>query len=273
MENTQNIEVKIAKIVAGVIIGFIALWILVIQPLTIITAGTRGIVMTWGKVEDRLLDEGLHYVIPIAQKVKIVDVKTQTINFDFENALGAASKDLQDVGISVIVNYHQDPNEVGYIYKTYGASFNQQVIEPIVREVTKAVASQFTAEELVTKRIEFSALISSKLAEQISLKSGILEKVNIVNLQFSKSFTQAIEAKVTAEQDALAAKNKLEQIKFEAEQRVTTAKGEAEAIRIQAQAITQQGGEDYVRLKWVEKWNGVLPSTMLGENTPIVSIK
>jgi regulator of protease activity HflC (stomatin/prohibitin superfamily) len=102
----------------------------------------------------------------------------------------------------------------------------------------------------------------------------VVDQVNITNFDFSQSFNAAIEAKVTAEQSALAAKNKLEQVKFEAEQRVTQAKGEAEAIKIQAAAIQAQGGQEYVSLKWVEKWNGALPTTQLGNSgfTPLISI-
>ena len=79
--------------------------------------------------------------------------------------------------------------------------------------------------------------------------------------------------KVTAEQNALAAKNKLEQVRFEAEQRISQAKGEAEAIRIQAQAITQQGGKDYVQLKAIEKWSGKLPDVMIpGATIPFLNL-
>ena len=85
------------------------------------------------------------------------------------------------------------------------------------------------------------------------------EAVNIVNFEFSEVFNQAIEAKVTAEQNALAAKNKLEQVKYEADQNVTKADGEAKAIAIQAEAIEAQGGAAYIQLKALEKWDGKLP--------------
>ena len=100
----------------------------------------------------------------------------------------------------------------------------------------------------------------------------MVDELSIVNFDFSNSFNSAIEAKVTAEQNALAAKNKLEQVKFEAEQRITQAKGEAEAIRIQAQAIQNQGGAEYVNLKAIEKWNGDLPTYMMGNSVPFVNI-
>jgi uncharacterized membrane protein YqiK len=93
-----------------------------------------------------------------------------------------------------------------------------------------------------------------------------------VNFEFSPAYEQAIEAKQVAQQNALAAENKLVQIKVEAAQRIAQATAEAEAIKIQAQAVTQQGGKEYVSLQWVAKWNGVLPTTMLGDSVPMVNI-
>ncbi len=102
----------------------------------------------------------------------------------------------------------------------------------------------------------------------------MLEQVNITNFQFSESFSAAIEAKVTAVQNAEAQKNKLEQVKYEAQQKIETAKAEAETIRISAQAINSQGGTDYVNLKAIEKWNGVLPTQFVpGSSMPFINVK
>lgn len=100
----------------------------------------------------------------------------------------------------------------------------------------------------------------------------IISGMNITNLEFSPSFNTAIEAKVTAEQNALAQKNKLEQVKYEAQQTIEKAKAEAESIKIQAESVNSQGGADYVKLKAIEKWNGVLPQYQLGNATPIIDI-
>lgn len=94
--------------------------------------------------------------------------------------------------------------------------------------------------------------------------------MNIVNFQFSAEFDAAIEKKVKAEQEALAEKNKLESVKFQAQQKIEQAKAEAEAIRIQAEAIQNQGGEAYVNLKWIEKRDGKLPQTSLGEGNGVL---
>ncbi len=105
-------------------------------------------------------------------------------------------------------------------------------------------------------------------------KYAIFDTSSITNIEFSPSFTQSIEKKVTAEQDALAAKNRLEQIKYEGEQKVVSAKAEAEAIRIQSQAINSQGGADYVQLQAIQKWNGQLPVQMIpGSTVPFINLR
>lgn len=276
---------KEAKIIISIIAGVIfVVLIIFMNPFVIISAGERGVVLQWGKI-DRILNEGLHWVTPMAEKVVKIDVRTQTLTFDQDavsaeerdamGSMGGASKDLQQVILAVIVNWHLIPDKVGDVYARYGGSFSSAVVGPIVRDSMKAASANFNAEELISKRAEFVSFAENKLREQFETKTdlAIFERVNVVDLDFSVDFNKAIELKVTAEQDALTAKNKLEQVKFEKEQRIAEAQGEAEAIRIQAQAITQQGGEDYVRLKAIEKWNGILPTQMIpGATVPFINL-
>jgi len=273
-------DVKVGKIIGLSIIGLIAL-IILFGSYTVVGSGERGVITQFGKVNDTILGEGFNFKMPIRDNIVKMNVQTQTVQFDNKSDKGdntesssmfCATKDLQDVQIAVVVNYHLDASKVNKIYQQYGSTYQANIIEPIIREVVKSQSALYTAEELVTKRAEFSENISTILSTKLAEKDAIFERLNITNFQFSDSFNKAIEEKVTAEQNALAAKNKLEQVKFEAEQRVSTAKGEAEAIKIQAEAIQNQGGAEYINLKWVEKWNGQLPSTTLGANTPMVNI-
>ena len=98
--------------------------------------------------------------------------------------------------------------------------------------------SGFTAEELITKREQVREDIKNQLRTRLKEHDILVDEFDIVNFEFSKIFNEAIEAKVTAEQQALAAKNKLEQIKFEADQKVAEAKGKAEAITIESNAVS-----------------------------------
>lgn len=276
----NEINALFKKRVTTGILTFLAL-VLIFQTFVIIGPGQRGIILQFGKVSDRVMGEGLNFKLPIRDSIVKISVQTETVQFDNlqgkgdnleKSSLFCATKDLQDVQIAVIVNYHLDANKVNKTFQQYGSTYKANIIEPIIREVIKSQAALYTAEELVTKRAEFSDKVSVLLSEKLGGKDSVFERLNITNFQFSDSFSKAIEAKVTAEQNALAAKNKLEQVKFEAEQRVAEAKGEAEAIKIQANAIQAQGGKEYVSLKWVEKWNGTLPTTVLGDSVPMINI-
>ncbi len=175
-----------------------------------------------------------------------------------------------------MVTYHVDPTKVIDIYTQYKSvdSYEATVIEPIVRQVVKSTSAEFTAEELVTKRAEYSDKVNAQLAEQFGAKSALLQNFSVTNFEFSAEFTKAIESKVTATQNAEAAKNKLEQIKYEAQQTIETAKATAEAQRISSQALAAQGGSDYVQLKAIEKWDGHLPTQMIpGTTVPFVNLK
>ncbi len=248
-----------------------------------INAGERGVKTRLGAVVGTV-DPGLYFKVPFVEKVTLMEVKTRTVNYDRNGSegdaidssqLSGASKDLQDVWIGTVVNYRVNADRVTAIYTQYKSveNFEANVIEPIIREVVKSTSAQYTAEELVTKRAEFGDKVNITLAERFASKDAVLERFSVTNFQFSAAFTQAIENKVTAVQNAEAAKNKLEQIKFEAQQTIETARATAEAQRIQAQSLSAQGGDDYVQLKAVEKWDGKLPTQMIPNATvPFIDI-
>ena len=245
---------------------FMLLW----SSFVIVRPGYRGVVILLGAVQDRIMPEGLNFKKPFIESVKKLDIKTQKEEVVAE----AASKDLQNVAAVIALNYNLMPDKVNVLWKEIGSQYKERIIDPAIQEAVKAVTAKYTAEELVTKRSEVRDLIKTTLRERLVKEYVLVSEVSIVNFDFSQSFNQAIESKVTAEQNALAAKNKLEQVKFEKDQRIAQAQGEAEAIRIQAQAITQQGGENYVNLKAVEKWDGKLPTQMIPNATlPFLNLK
>lgn len=266
--------------------GAIGLLVLIFLSSTFgtISAGERGVKTRLGAIVGTI-DPGFYVKMPFIESVTRMEVKTRTVNYDKNghegdaldtSQLSGASKDLQDVWIGVVVNYHINQDKVDAIYAQYRSveNYEANVIEPIIREVVKSTSAQYTAEELVTKRAEYGDKVNATLSERFMAKDSILERFSVTNFEFSKSFTQAIEAKVTAVQNAEAAKNKLEQIKFEAQQTVETAKAQAEAIRIQATAINSQGGADYVQLQAIKAWDGHLPQQMIpGGTVPFLNLK
>lgn len=274
------------KVIKYSVIGLFGL-IIVFSSFGTVGAGERGVKTQFGAIKGTV-PQGLYFKTPFIQQVHKMDVKTRTINYD-KNTSGAkegdaldtaqlfgASKDLQDVKIGVVVTYHIDPTKVTDIYSQYSSvdNYESNVVEPIIRQIVKSTSAEFTAEELVTKRAEYSDKVTVLLTEQLSSKNAILQNFSVTNFEFSAEFSKAIESKVTATQNAEASKNKLEQVKYEAQQTIETAKATAEAQRIQAQSLSAQGGADFVQLKAIEKWNGVLPTSITPNGTvPFLNLK
>lgn len=256
------------KIVYGIIGAFVL--IAVLSSFTTVSAGERGVVLSWGAFNGNVLEPGLHWLVPFRDSVRKVDVTV----LKQEDKVMAATKDLQDVSSTIAVNHHIDTSKVGELYVSSQGEYEVRFVIPGIQETVKAATAKYTAEELITKRAEVREVVRSLITEKLSPHHILVDDVNIINFNFSSSFSTAIEAKVTAEQTALAAKNKLEQVKFEADQRVAQAKAEAEAIRIQAQAIQNQGGESYVNLKAIEKWDGKLPIQFVpGSALPFLNLQ
>jgi regulator of protease activity HflC (stomatin/prohibitin superfamily) len=253
--------------IGGVSAVILVVLLVIFWPLTTVGAGERGIVLTWGAYNGQVMQPGLNLRTPIAQRVVKFDVQTQKGETD----ASAASRDLQTVTAKVAINFHVQPEKVGDLYQRIGLDYADRIIAPAIQEAVKATTAKFTAEELITKRQQVKEEARTILSARLSKDFIVVDDFSIVNFDFSQSFNQAIEAKVTAEQNALAAKNKLEQVKFEAQQQIETAKAQAESIRIQAQALAQN--QELVKLKAVEKWDGKLPTYMLNNVTPFLDIQ
>lgn len=240
------------------------LWLLVIVWLFwgffVVNPWYNGFTVTLGKINPTVYSDWLHFKMPIISKAVKYNIQTQKLDASAD----ASSKDLQSVWAKIVVNYKYKENEVVKLYKNVGKEEKvaEKIITPAIQEVFKAVVAKYSAEELITKRSEVSKDIEETLNKRLQSYWVQIQLFNIVNFDFSKSFNDAIEAKVTAEQEALTQKNKLEQVKYESEQKIVAAEAQAKAIEIQAKAIQHQWGAEYVKLKWIEKWNGQLPATM-----------
>ena len=248
------------KLVFGLILAIIAL-VVFFGSFYTINSGERGVVRTFGSVSS-ISDDGLHFKLPFIQSVTEVNIKTQKAH----SPADAGTKDMQRVSASVALNYHLDQNKIAEIFTKTGLDVEDRIIEPRIQEVVKAVVAKYSADNLLSQREAVKSEIASSLRSSVAPYNIIVEDIQITDFKFSESYNASIEAKQTAEQNALKAKNDLDRIKVEAEQKIATARAEAEAIRIQSQAVMAQGGKDYVQLKAIEKWNGVLPTVSGGSN-------
>lgn len=252
------------------------LWVLILVILFfkswfIVEPWYNGFTVTLGKINQTVYSDWLHLKTPIITKAVKYNIQTQKL----EAVADASSKDLQTVSASIVVNYKYQESAVVSLYKNVWKEEKvaEKIIQPAVQEVFKSVVAKYSAEQLITDRSKVSQDIEAALNDRLKTYWIQIQAFNIVNFDFSKSFNDAIEAKVTAEQNALAEKNKLEKVKYESEQKVVAAEAQAKAIEIQAKAIQNQWGKEYVQLKWIEKWNWVLPTTMAWEDASLLIMK
>ncbi|MDH3243587.1 MAG: prohibitin family protein [Saprospiraceae bacterium] len=266
MEGVKKGPLKTLLFLVVVIVVAIAF-----KPWVQVGAGERGVVLNFGAVQEKVLDEGIHFRVPVMQQIILIDIKIQKVVTD----AASASSDLQDVALSVALNYHIIPDKANLVYQTIGVEFKERMIDPAIQEVMKAVSARYTAEELITKRPAVSAEMQESLTKRLLLSNISVDAFSIVSFSFSKIFTDAIEAKQTAEQNALKAERDLDRIKVEAQQTIAAATAEAEALRLQKMNISPDLIElrkIEANLKAIEKWNGILPQVTGAGAVPFIGV-
>ena len=266
MKSTNiSISPKLSMLLTGGIVFLIIATF--IKPFAMVGAGERGVVMRFGKVQDVILDEGLHPVLPIVTSVKTLSVRVQKNDINAE----ASSKDLQDVTTDVAVNWHIDPTKANTIFQRVGdeGQIVLRIINPAVSEVVKAATAKKTAEEIITKRTELKQEIDNTLKERLAAYGILVDDVSLVNVSFSTEFAKAIEAKQIAEQEAKRAEFEALKAEKVAQAEVNRAKGQAEAQRLQRETLTPE----LLQKQAIEKWDGRFPTVLGGEGAlPFINI-
>lgn len=250
----------------GTILGiFLVLMIVILcNSIVFIKTGEIGVVTQFGAVQDRIMTAGINFKAPFVQGVKKMNCKTQELTTD--NA--SSTKDLQDITMNVSVNYCVNVEKASELYKTVGTKYQDIILTPILADTIKTVSAEYTAEETVTKRAELSSKIYEKLNERLNEQGISIVNVNIINLNFSEAYNQAIEEKQIATQRTLTAQQELETAKVEAEKKVVEAQGTADANKI----LNESLNESNLQKQAIEKWNGVLPATMVGDTIPFLNL-
>ena len=247
--NKTNKDVYIAVQLTLVII-FLAI---LSKFFVIVNAGERGVLMQFGKVQEQVLGEGLHVIFPTVYSVKKLSVRVQKQ----ESSAEASSKDLQDVFTDVALNWHIIPDEANAIFQQIGDEKEvvARIINPAVVEVLKAVIAKYTAEEIITKRGEVKAAVDEFLTLRLLTYHIAVDDISLVHVHFSQRFSDAVEAKQIAEQEAKRGEFLALKAVKEAEAKVNLAKGEAEVQRLLRDNLTPE----LLERQAIEKWNGQLP--------------
>lgn len=265
MKTMQSVKYNLALYIVGGIVFIIAA--LILRPFTIVGPGERGVMMRFGKIQDAILDEGIHPILPIVTSVKTLSVRVQKTDLKAD----AASKDLQSITTDLAVNWNVDPAKVNQIYQQIGdeEQIVASILSPAISEVLKAATSKKTAEEIITKRTELKTEIDNSLKKRLEAYGVIVRDVSLINFGFSPEFSKAIESKQIAEQEAKQAEFTVKKATQDAQAEINRAKGKAEAQRLQRQTLTAE----ILQQQAIEKWNGQFPTVMGGGGTlPLINI-
>jgi prohibitin 1 len=232
---------------------FLALVLLLgLNSFVIINPGEAGVLSILGKAQDQPLLEGIHFKPPFVSKVDIYDVTVQK----FEVPAQSASKDLQDITASFAINFRLDPTQVVTVRRTQGSLQNivSKIIAPQTQESFKVAAARRTAEEAITLRENLKQDFDAALSDRLKKYAVIVLDTSVVDLNFSKEFSKAVEDKQIAEQRAQRAVYVAQEASQEAQADVNRAQGKAEAQKLLAETLKAEGGQLVLQKEAIAAW-------------------
>lgn len=188
-------------------------------------------------VQQKVVGEGTHFLIPWLQKAIIYDVRTKPKTI----ATTTGSKDLQNVSLTLRVLHRPEVMNLPKIYQSLGLDYDERVLPAIGNEILKSIVAQFDAAELITQREVVSARIRQELSRRANEFNIRLEDVSITHMTFGKEFTKAVEQKQIAQQDAERAKYLVEKAEQERNANIIRAEGEAESADTVSKALAKAG--------------------------------
>ena len=284
--------------IIGSVVALIVAIILAFLMIKTVPTGYTGILTTFGKVEPNTVSAGVHVIAPW-QKIVKLDNRTQKVSVETDTF----SKDIQQVKVSLAVNFCIDQTTAQELYKTVGVNYYESVVLPRILENVKAVVAEYSAENLVAKRGELSDEILTRLTDDAAAYGINIISISVEDIDFTDEFTDAVERKQVATQNKLAAETEQAQktmeeqaaadravisAKAKAEQDVIAANAELEVTKIQAEAALYAGEKEaemnkriaesltpnLVKYYYIKQWEGVLPKTVLGEdNSFMISLE
>jgi regulator of protease activity HflC (stomatin/prohibitin superfamily) len=234
-----------------------------------VDTGFRGVKTVWGEVDMKAgsLPEDLYFYNPISSRIIEMDTRIKRREFK----LNTYTKDVQQANITAVANYRLEPSKAHVMYKEVGRLWEDVILVPAIEGDLKKVVGQYDAVDLIEKRSEATAKIESKIRENLKNSYILLERLELVNIQYLKEFEKSVEDKVVATQKAVEEKNRTIQVQEKAKQVLITAEANARSMQIKAQAL--MANAKLVEYEAIQRWDGKLPQYMFGNSTPFIDIR
>jgi regulator of protease activity HflC (stomatin/prohibitin superfamily) len=290
--------------IIGIVVALIVILIIGGGSWYTVDQTERGVLLRNGAVIGTA-QPGLGFKLPLFDSVEKVSVKTSTYTWDKMNSY---SFDQQPADLKVSVTLRAAPEKVADLYAKFGrldVAVNQ-VVSPVVNQQVKVVFGRYTAVKAIQDRGALNSAIKDAISETLKYDPMIIiESVQLENIEFSQNYLHSIEQRMLAEVEVQKLQQNAEREKVQAQITVTQATAKANAVRAEAQAqaeATRLNGEarasnikitgeaeataikaraealgsnpNIISLTQAERWNGVLPTTMVpGSSVPFVTIK
>lgn len=231
----------------------IALFLVIAKPFTIIEEGERGILSTNGKYSDQALLPGLHFIIPVIQKVYVVDTKVRIINYASSIEAGGGSmssgigvkpaitvldKRGLPVAIELTVQYRLNAQVAAQTISNWGFSWEDKIVNPVVRDIVRNVIGKYDAEMLPQMRNTIATEIETGIRESVAgleNSPADLQSVQLREIVLPDKVKEQIERVQIAKQEVQRAEQEVQKAQQDALKRAAEAKGVAEKARIEAQ--------------------------------------
>ncbi len=231
---------------------FIAIVVMLVlaKPFIIIQEGERGILSTNGKYQDQALLPGLHFIVPVIQKVYTVDTKVRIINYASRietnsNASGIITKPAitildkrgLPVSIELTVQYRLNAQFAAQTISNWGFSWEDKIINPVVRDVVRNVIGKYDAESIPVMRNTIATAVEIGIRKSIkSLKNSpvVLQSIQLRDIILPAKVKDQIERVQLAKQEVQRAEQEVQRAKQEALKRAAQAQGVADQARIEA---------------------------------------
>jgi regulator of protease activity HflC (stomatin/prohibitin superfamily) len=272
----------------------ISIALFIVSCIAVVPTGYTGILTTFGRVEERTVGSGINFIAPWQEVVKM-DNRIQ--KQEFESA--AFSSDLQEASYAVTINYSIDQTAARDIYKTVGTNYYETVMFGPIQDNIKTIFAKYTAESLIGNRDVLSQKVTESVAADMSRYGINVVSIAIRDIDFTDTFTTAVEAKQVAAQNKLKAETEQAQktmeeeqtakraiiaANAEAEKAVIAANADLEVVKVQAEAALYAGEKEAEMNKrigeslngsvidyyWIKQWDGKLPTTVLGDGNDYI---
>lgn len=268
---------KVVVIILAVVVLFL---ILIGSSVQTIDEGERGVLLTYGKIT-RIEEPGLIFILPFIQTVERISTRTETLR---ASNLAMYSFDQQIAELELTITYHHNADQIEEVYRQYGKTeLYQKVVLPRVKEVTKSIFGQYTVARAIQDRAGLNVALNLGIKEAITGVPIVIDNIQVENVDFSDTYERAVEEAAKAKAGIERAKSELARVEQEAQQKVKNAEADATSTRMRADAeaySVRQAGQaqadaltaranalrdnpELINLIKVERWNGVLPVTMV----------